>query len=61
MSLLAVDHFNRRDSSVVAALADYASCPIQFNNSFVDTGWKAENVVEQYVTTHPTPPANLPA
>mmetsp|Transcript_82729 Transcript_82729/g.233828 ORF Transcript_82729/g.233828 Transcript_82729/m.233828 type:complete len:916 (-) Transcript_82729:46-2793(-) len=52
MSLLAVDHFNRRDSSVVAALADYASCPIQFNNSFVDTGWKAENVVEQYIESY---------
>ena len=39
-------------------MSDYASCPIQFNSSFIDTGWKAENVVAQYVINlhQPAPP-----
>ncbi|CAB9524352.1 expressed unknown protein (Partial), partial [Seminavis robusta] len=40
-ALLAVDHFNARDSSVVAELKQYESCPIRFdtnNITVMDTG-----------------------
>jgi len=58
MSLLAVDHFNARDPTVLPVLSDAYSldkCPIQLNATLVDTGYTATNVMSQYVKRYSDP------
>ena len=56
MALLAVEHFNERNSSIVDELAsaylNKSSCPLILNETFFDTGYTAQNGVRQYTRSY---------